>query len=99
MQAARTGRHLDYLPVANTSFVKTGYTLWAGKADDALLIVPNDGRANECFGITAHGLVQLPCVPLGIEASTQSRIERAIERYSERFQGIASYRALKQMAA
>lgn len=88
-----------FLPVGTTSIVQTGYTLWAGKAGDAVRIVPSDGRADECFGIAAKGLVELPCVPLGIEASTQAGIERATERFSERFRGLASLRDMKPMAA
>ncbi len=91
-------RMLVFLPLGPSLSVHMGLTLWAGidVSSPLLLVAPQGGPA---YAITDRGLLELPSVPLGIEATTAPGIERACDRLSERMLAIAQLRDLMPMAA
>lgn len=80
------------------TLMRTGFTLWAGlDAKQPLLLIDNDGRT--AARITGAGLLELPAVPIGVEASIQPGIERAMDRISDRLLALGSVKNVQPMAA
>lgn len=87
-----------YEDVGGCVLTRLGATLWAGM-DPAGPILLTDRNGANVSAFTADGIVPLPGLPLGLEASPDFGFERAMQRISDRFLAVGKMRDMMPMAA
>ena len=87
-----------YHQVGGSVLTHLGATLWAGM-DPASPILLTDQDGSNVAAFSSGGLVPLPGLPLGLEASASFGFDRAMQRISDRMLMIGKLRAITPLAA